>query len=195
MSTKRKTLKELAEEVEWKKQIDQAVKEEFAMRDHDPLAKLFSMVGSHLTGREVFVRLRKSIYADSAVVGTYTCIPRGRAVVDLDPDRSLAAIYKSFLHECGHIRHHYREAENNDFIFMDPGSYRVTPAVKDPGLSAEVRRKVVKREAEADEQADRWDTWASDPNRLRDAGYHPDDPIEFYKLKVLAKIEVYYEEK
>ena len=182
-------------DIEFRQMVDKAIKEQLAMYDDDPRARLYSLVGSHLTGLKVYARLRKSIYVDSDVVGTYTCVPRGRAVIDLDPDRSLAEIYKSFLHECGHIRHHYFDVENNEFIFMDPGSYQITPAVKDPGLSAEVRRCVVQREAEANDQADKWDAWASDADRLRAAGYHPDDPIEFYKLKALSKLEVYYEEK
>ena len=181
------------EDTELLQMIKKSVKVQLALMDDDPLARLCSAVGSHLTGREVFVRLRKSIYADVDVRATYTCIPRGRAVIDLDPERPLAAIYKSFLHECGHIRHHYLEAENNEFILMGPGSYRVTPAVKDPGLSAEVMRKVVQREKEANDQADKWDRWASDPVRLAEVGYHAgsDDPIEFYKLKVLSKIKTY----
>ena len=179
------------EKAEFEQMVKKSVKVQLALRDDTLLARLCSAVGSHLTGREVFVRLRKSIYADSDVVGTYTCIPRGRAVIDLDPDRSLAEIYKSFLHECGHVRHHYLEAENNKFILMDPKSYRVTPAVKDPGLSAEAMRKVVQREKEATAQADRWDDWASDPDRLAGVGYPDGKPVEFSKLQVLSKIKIY----
>ena len=180
-------------DIEFRQMVDKAIKEQLAMYDDDPRARLYSLVGSHLTGLKVYARLRKSIYVDSDVVGTYTCVPRGRAVIDLDPDRSLAEIYKSFLHECGHIRHHYFDVENNEFIFMDPGSYQITPAVKDPGLSAEVRRGVAKREAEANDQADCWDTWASDPDRLAEVGYSDVHPVEFYKLHVLSRIITYNE--
>ena len=67
--------------------------------------------------------------------------------------------------------------------------------VKRDELSAEAMRQAIKREAEADEQADRWDTWASDPDRLREVGYHPgsDVPLEYFKLHVLSRIKTYTE--
>ena len=158
--------------------------------DQTPLAKLLTLVGRHLTGRRVGVRLRKSVYADSDVVGTYYCTPRGGGIIDLAPSRPLPEIYMTFLHECGHLKHHYFDVgEDYPFALMDPQSYKVTPPAKRTDLSAEARSEILREEAEADDQAAKWDAYASALGRLEGVGWNAsaaDGPIEFFKLHVLA---------
>ena len=183
MNDKSITLAEMVEKVEWKMMVDKAVKEQFAMHDHDPLAKLFSMVGSHLSGLKVYVRLREPYVKKCR--GMMLPSGNGRVVIDINPDQDLAGQYLTFLHECGHIRHHFYDI-NTGSVLTEPGSVELDLAeYKQPATT--------KKEAEADDLADKWDTWASDAVRLAEVGYHPgtDVPVEFSKLKVLARIKTY----
>ena len=185
MNDKSVTLEEMAEKVEWKKQIDLAVKEEFSMHDNDPLARLFSMVGSHLTGLKVYVRLREPYR--KACRGIMLPSGSGRVTIDINPDQDLAGKFWTFLHETAHARKHYYNI-NTGSVTTEPGSVAVDYSeYKQPANT--------KKEAEANDQAQRWQDFSSDPDRLAEVGYHPgnDEPIEFYKLKVLAKIKVYTE--
>ena len=162
--------------------------------DQTPLAKLLTLVGRHLTGgRQMGVRLRRSIYPGD-IWGTAYNLPGGRAVIDVDPDRSLAIIYETFLHEVAHIKHHYREVEDNPYFAMEPGTYKVAPPSRNTDFSTEARSAALRNEAEADAQAARWDDFASDPDRLRSVGYDwsdPDYPIEIHKLHALSRLKVY----
>jgi hypothetical protein len=185
MSEKRKSLAEMVEEVEWKKMVDKAVKEQFAMHDDTPLAKLFSLVGSHLTGLKVYARLREPYR--KACRGMMLPSGNGRVTIDINPSQDLAGQYMTFLHEVAHVRHHFYDI-NTGSVLTEPGSVEVD-------YSKYSEPSVIKEEEQANEQARVWDAWASDPVRLREVGYHPDDPIELYKLKALSRIEVYYEEK
>ena len=173
----------MAEEVEWKKQIDQAVKEQFAMRDPDPLAELFSLVGSRLTGLKVFVRLREP-YKKSCR-GIMLPSGNGRVVIDINPAQDLAGQYWTFLHEAAHVRHHFYDIDTGS-VLTKPGSVEVDfTEYKQPALT--------KKEGEANDQAQRWDDWARDPERLREVGYPDGKPVEFSKLRALARIKIYTE--
>ena len=174
-------------DIEFRQMVDKSIKEQLAMHDDDPRARLYSLVGSHLTGLKVYARLREPYKKDCR--GMMLPCGNGRVTIDINPNYSLAEQYKTFLHETAHVRHHFYDI-NTGSVLSEPGSVDLDPAkYSEPS--------VIKEEAEADAQSDRWDTWASDPVRLAEVGYHPhsDDPIEFYKLKALSRIEVYYEEK
>ena len=183
MSDKSITLAEMVEKVEWKMMVDKAVKEQFAMHDHDPLAKLFSMVGSHLTGLKVYARLREPYQKDCR--GMMLPSGNGRVVIDINPDQDLAGKYWTFLHETAHARKHFYDI-NTGSVLTEPGSVEVD-------FSEYKKPATTKKEAEADEQARVWDAWASDPVRLAEVGYPDGCPVEFSKLKVLAKIKTYTE--
>ena len=185
MNEKRKSLAEMVEEVEWKMMVDKAVKEQFAMHDNDPLAKLFSMVGSHLTGLKVFVRLREPY--KKACRGVMLPCGNGRVTIDINPDQDLAGKFWTFLHEAAHVRHHFYDIDTGS-VLSEPGSVTVDfSEYKKPALT--------KKEAEANDQAQRWQDFSSDPARLAEVGYHSgnDEPVEFYKLHVLARIKTYNE--
>ena len=157
--------------------------------DNTPLAKLLTLVGRHLTGRRLGCRMRRSVYSDSGVKGCFYPTPRNGGVIDIIPGQSITEIYRKFLHESGHGKHHYKVVEENEFVLMEPGSFESAPPVINMALSAEVRAELEREELEANEQRDAWDAYASDPARLRSVGYdprNPDYPIEFYKLHVLA---------
>ena len=177
--------------------VEEALAYERIIHDGDdsPLAKLLSLVACHLTGGlRVGVRLRKSVHAAGGVLGCMYPTPRGGAVIDLDPDRPLAEIYLTFLHEVAHAKLHYPVVEKNELVFMDPGSYENPTTLNNPWLPEEVKNERLRNEAEADAQADAWDAYASDPGRLREVGWDwsdPDYPIEFHKLHVLTRLKVY----
>ena len=181
MNDKSVTLAEMVEKVEWKMMVDKAVKEQFAMHDHDPLAKLFSLVGCHLTGLKVFVRLREP-YKKSCRGMMLPC-GNGRVTIDINPDQDLAGKFWTFLHEVAHARKHFYNV-NTGSVLTEPGSVEVDfSEYKQPALT--------NKEAEANDLADKWDTWASDPARLAEVGYPDNHPVEFSKLKVLSKIKIY----
>ena len=163
--------------------------------DDSPLAKLLSLVACHLTGGlRIGVRLRKTVRAAGGVLGCMYPTPRGGAVIDLDPDRPLAEMYLTFLHEVAHAKLHYPVVEENKLVFMDPESYEYPTMRNNPWLPEEVKNDRLRNEVEADDQAARWDEYASEPDRLRSVGYdprNPDYPIEFHKLHVLSRLKVY----
>jgi len=161
--------------------------------DQTPLAQALTLVGRHLTGRKMGVRLRRSIYPGD-IWGTAYNLPGNRAVIDVDPDRSLAIIFETFLHETAHIKLHYFDVEDNPYFAMEPGTYKVAPPSRNTDFSTEARSAALRNEAEADAQAARWDDFASDPDRLRSVGYDwsdPDYPIEIHKLHALSRLKVY----
>ena len=162
--------------------------------DQTPLAKLLTIVGRHLTAKRLGVRLRESIYGGSNAWGTAYNLPGNRAVIDVDPGLPLAQTYETFLHEVAHIKLHYRVVDDNEYFAMEPGSYKVAPPSSNPNFSDEARAAVLRNEAEADNQAAKWDLWASDPARLSQVGWDcsdPDYPIEFHKLHALTRLKVY----
>ena len=163
--------------------IDGIIKQYLARLDYNPLAKLYSAVACHLTGRKIFVRLRAPYLKDCR--GVMAPCGNGEAVIDINQNRTQTQQYKTLLHEIAHVRHH--------FIDIDTGTVLKTPGSVDLDWGNYEMPVSQNREAEAWEQADKWDRWASDPVRLSEVGYHAGDPaIEVYKLHVLSKIEVYY---
>ena len=168
-----------------KARIDKIIKEALAMRDEDPLAELFSMVGCHLTGLKVFVRLREPYKKSSR--GIMLPCGNGRVTIDINPDQDLAGKFWTFLHETAHARKHYYNVDTGS-VLSEPGSVTVDYSeYKQPANT--------KKEAEANDQAQRWQDFSSDPDRLAEVGYHPanDEPVEFSKLHVLARIKTYNE--
>ena len=162
--------------------IDEIIKGYLARLDYSPLAELYSLVASHLSGRKIYVRLREPYLTNCR--GIMAPCGNGEAVIDLNQNRTQRQQYRTFLHEVAHVRHHFIDI-NTGSVLKKPGSVDLDPAGHE-------KVEVIQQEAEAWRQADKWDTWASDPVRLAEVGYHAGDPaIEVYKLHVLSKIEVY----
>ena len=104
-----------------------------------------------LTGREVDIRWEQP-YSQrlGRAVNGIAQKSGGRGIITLEPDRPLLDIYKTFLHEAGHLAVDWDRFEDSG----QPGGVteKVTYAVNQLHTSMEDR---------AENQAHEWDAWAT----------------------------------
>lgn len=139
----------------------------------------FNRAADALTNWPVVVRLRKPYL--KGVGGLMTVAEGGYAVIDLDPDRPIAAIYESFLHEVAHVKLHAKGLKKTNDHKLKPGAEVLTRAEWEADRANPL-------EAQADALADSWAAWAAkEVECFIEPGY-PDEVIACMCLKALETI-------
>jgi len=108
-----------------------------------------------LTGREVEIRWQ-SPYSDRLGRHVNGAAYRlgNKGVIELEPDRPLEAVYKTFLHECAHLARDWH-------MFADLARPGPAPAEKATNAVNQVHAGM---ETRAERLAGRWDAWATGRN-------------------------------
>ena len=144
------------EDAEFDRRVNEAVEEALALRDDTPLARLYSLIASHLSERQASVRLRDPSGVKSG--GDMMPGPNGKVCIDLEPGLDPDLQFEVFLHECAHAKLHYK-SDVEQWVFMAGITMQPRSMASPPGRLEDPR--VAQEEKEAADLGGVWNRWAT----------------------------------
>lgn len=122
------------------------------------LRKAFQAAADSLGGWPIVVRLREPV--DAGARGCTYKAMENYAVIDVKPTGNYMQMFRTFLHEVGHVKLHFDTLQATNDAKLEPAHFEIGAAGH-----VSTNRKPDPREAQAWELAQAWERWAAAKTR------------------------------